>query len=133
MLDVSVSGVGPGGLVPGPVASVSVTIALYAPDWVPVDEVRVVVNGSSTPIPVPLSSFTASVDDFRLRTATVTVPLPVGKDAWLVVEAGVARSQTGVYRAGTPWNKIMKGLYPIAVTNPIFVDVTGGGYTPPGL
>ena len=133
MLDVSVSGVGPGGLVPGPAASVSVTIALYAPDWVPVDEVRVVVNGSSTPIPVPLSSFTASTADFRLRTATVTVPMPVGKDAWLVVEAGVARSTTGVYRAGSPWNKIMKGLYPIAVSNPIFVDVTGGGYTPPGL
>ena len=114
-------------------SAVSVTIALYAPDWVPVDEVRVVVNGSSTPIPVPLSSFTASTADFRLRTATVTVPMPVGKDAWLVVEAGVARSTTGVYRAGSPWNKIMKGLYPIAVSNPIFVDVTGGGYTPPGL
>ncbi len=133
MLDVSVSGIGPGGLVTGPVASVSLSIALYAPDWVPVDEVRVVVNGSITPIPVPLSSFTASTTDFRLRTATVTVPMPAGKDAWVVVEAGVARSTTGVYRAGTPWNKIMKGLYPIAVTNPIFVDVTGGGYTPPGL
>jgi hypothetical protein len=35
--------------------------------------------------------------------------------------------------AGTPWNKIMKGIYPIAITNPIFVDVNGGGYTPPGL
>jgi hypothetical protein len=134
MLDVSIGGVGPGGLVPGPVAgnSVSLSIALYAPDWVPVDEVRVVVNGAA-PIPVPMASFTASTADYRLRTATVTVPLPVGKDAWLVVEAGVSRSQTGPYMAGTPWNKIMKGIYPVAITNPIFVDGNGGGYTPPGL
>jgi hypothetical protein len=132
LLDVSVGGVGPGGLVPGPNASVSLVINLYAPDWVPVDEVRVVVNGAA-PIQVPMSSFTASTSDYRLRTATVSVPMPVGKDAWLVVEAGVSRSQTGPYMAGTPWNKIMKGIYPIAITNPIFVDVTGGGYTKPGL
>jgi hypothetical protein len=131
-LDVSINGIGPGGLVPGPVASVTLNISLYAPDWVPVDEVRVVVNGA-TPIQVPLASFTASATDFRLRTATVSVPMPTGKDAWLVVEAGVARAQTGPYKVGTPWNKIMKGIYPIAVTNPIFVDANGGGYTPPGL
>jgi hypothetical protein len=132
LLDVSVGGVGPGGLVPGPAATVSLSISLYAPDWVPVDEVRVVVNGAA-PIPVPLSAFTASTTDARLRTATVSVPMPVGKDAWLVVEAGVPRTQTGPYLAGTPWNKIMKGIYPIAITNPIFVDANGGGYTPPGL
>jgi len=89
---------------------------------------------------VPLASFKVSAADNRLRSATVDVPMPAGKDAWLVVEAGVSRTQTGPYQAGTPgsnngtpWNKIMKGIYPIAITNPIFVDVTGGGYTPPGL
>jgi hypothetical protein len=132
LLDVSVGTVGPGGLVTGTNASVSVTISLYAPDWVPVDEVRLVVNGSA-PVAVPLASFTASTTDARLRTATVSLPMPTGKDAWFVAEAGVTRTQTGPYRVGTPWNKIMKGLYPIAVTNPIFVDVNGGGYTPPGL
>jgi len=132
MLDVAIGGVGPGGLVSGTNASVSLSISILAADWVPVDEVRVVVNGG-TPILVPVASFTASTTDVRLRTATVTVPMPVGKDAWLVVEAGVARTQAGPYRVGTPWNKIMKGIYPIAVTNPIFVDVNGGGYTPPGL
>jgi len=25
----------------------------------------------------------------------------------------------------------MRGIYPIAVTNPIFVNVTGGSYKPP--
>jgi hypothetical protein len=128
----TVDGVGPGGLATTSTSSVSLTILLHAPDWVPVDEVRVVVNGAA-PINVPLASFTVSATLSGLRTAVVTVPLPAGKDAWLVVEAGVARAQTGPYAAGTPWNKIMKGIYPIAVTNPIFVDANGGGYTPPGL
>jgi hypothetical protein len=133
MLDVSVGSVGPGGLVPAIAGtSVELSISLYAPDWVPVDEVRVVVNGAA-PIQVPLASFQASATDARLRTTTVTVTMPSGKDAWMVVEAGVSRAQAGPYKAGTPWNKIMKGIYPIAVTNPIFVDVNGGGYTPPGL
>lgn len=131
LLDVTVNGVAPGGLVAGPAATASLAISLYAPDWVPVDEVRVVVNGVAQVI--PMSAFTASATDFRLRTATISVALPAGKDAWLVVEAGVPLGTTGAYRAGTPWNKIMKGIYPIAVTNPIFVDVDGGGYTPPGL
>lgn len=132
MLDAAINGIGPGGLVAGPAATVTITISLYAPDWVPVDEIRIVVNGTAQV--VPLSSFTASTTDFRLRTATVSgVAMPAGKDAWILVEAGVPLATTGAYRAGTPWNKIMKGIYPIAVTNPIFVDANGGGYTPPGL
>jgi hypothetical protein len=138
-LDVSIGNVGPGGLVTGTNASVTLNIALYAPDWVPVDEVRVVVNGA-TPIQVLMTDFKTSATDPRLRTTTVTVAMPTGKDAWVVVEAGVSRTQTGPYQAGTPgkndgtpWNKIMRGIYPIAITNPIFVDVNGGGYTPPGL
>lgn len=129
-LDVTVNGTGPGGLVPGPVATVSLSIKLYAPDWVPVDEVRVVVNDVVQTI--PLASFTPSTTDSRLRTATATLAMPTtGKDAWIVVEAGVPLTTTGAYAPGTPWAKVMKGVYPIAVTNPIFVDVTGGGYTPP--
>lgn len=129
LLDVSIAGVGPGGLVPGPVTTAQLSISLYAPDWVPVDEVRVVVNGVVQT--VPLSSFTPSATDFRLRTATVPVAMPPGKSAWVVVEAGVPLTTTGAYAPGTPWAKIMKGIYPIAVTNPIFVDATGTGYTPP--
>ena len=129
MLDVAVNGTGPGGLVAGPVTTATLTISLYAPDWVPVDEVRAVVNGVVQI--VPLTSFTASAIDPRLRTASVNLTLPVGKDAWVVVEAGAPLTTTGAYAPGTPWAKIMKGIYPIAVTNPIFVGVTGGGYTPP--
>lgn len=129
LLDVSINGIGPGGSVTG--AAVNVSILLYAPNWVPVDEVRIIVNGQVVQTLDP-STFSPS-GDFRQRVASVALNLPTTKDAWIVVEAGVPLAQTGPYRAGTPWSKIQKGIYPIAITNPIFVDVNGGGYAPPGL
>lgn len=127
---------GPGTLVPGPQSSLTLTVNLWAPDWVPVDELRVVINGTVQVLDInqlqPLLTTDAAYDR-RLRRGTFTLTLPAGKDAWVLVEAGVPLSTTGAYAAGTPWNKLMKGIYPIAVTNPIFVDTTGGGYTPPGL
>jgi hypothetical protein len=131
-MDVAVGSVGPGGLVAGPNATVTLSISLRHPNWVPVDEVRVIVNGGA-PILVPMGNFTPSTTDSSLWTASVVVPMPPVGDAFVVAEAGVPLSTTGAYRTGTPWNKIMKGIYPVAVTNPIFVDVDGGGYTPPGL
>lgn len=129
LLDVTLAGVGPGGLATAS-GTASLSVHLYATDWMPVDEVRIVVNGQVVQTLDPATF--ASGSDWRQRSATVPVQLP-GKDCWIVVEAGVPLATTGVYRAGTPWNQIQKGIYPIAVTNPIFVDVTGGGYTPPGI
>jgi hypothetical protein len=130
LLDVSFNGAGPGGLATG--SSGTLSVNLYAPAWVPVDEVRVVVNGKLVTTLNP-ASFTPSASDPRLLTVTLPLQLGTAKDAWIVVEAGVPLGTTGIYRAGTPWNRIMKGIYPIAVANPVFVDTNGGGYTPPGL
>lgn len=129
LLDVSINGTGSGGMVSGAVQSVSITI--YAPDWVPLDQVRIIVNGEVAQTLDP-STFSPG-SDFRQRGTSVALNLPAAKDAWIVVEAGVSLSQTGPYRAGSPWSKVQKGIYPIAITNPIFVDVNGGGYVPPGL
>lgn len=138
-LDVSIAGVGPGGTVPGPVANVSLTVNLYKQTWMPVDQLRVIVNGEPASIVVngsatttiPFSALTATGTDTRLYSGTFTVPMPTstGTDAWVVVEAGVplttTATTTSVYGTGTTWNQIMRGIYPIAVTNPIFVSVTG--------
>ena len=130
--------VGPGGLVPGPVATVTLTVNLWAPSWMPIDQVRVTINGVTELLNLgplqPLPTTDAAYDK-RLRRGTYTLNMPAGKDAWVVVEAGVGLSTSGVYAAGTPWNKLMKGIYPIAITNPIFVKANGPGstYTPPGL
>jgi hypothetical protein len=118
----------------GSPSSISLSLTLVAPDWVPVDEIRVVVNGqTAATIANPKAAFTRSTDDSRYYTGTISVPVPTGRDAWLVVEAGAPLSATGAYRQGTPWNIVMKGIYPVAITNPIFMDLNGGGYAPPGL
>ena len=141
-LDVSVGTAGPGGLVSGPVEGVTLVVNLYKTDWMPVDELRVVVNGQVVQTINPALSATALVPagtDPRLYSMSInltqaqlqTVP---GKDAWIVVEAGVPLTidTTALYAPlGTPWSSIMRGIYPIAVTNPIFVNVTGGSYKPP--
>ena len=151
-LGVQVGSAGPGTLVsnpsPLPLPAVTLQVNLSMPDWVPVDEIRVIVNGVQVPVTplaanaVPVltilpSTLTPSI--FNSSNATVwsgtfTVPMPANSNgAWIVVEAGVPLSTVGAYAVGTPWNQIMRGMYPIAVTNPIFVDVSGHGYQPPGL
>ncbi|HET8715620.1 MAG TPA: hypothetical protein VFM16_07340, partial [Holophagaceae bacterium] len=139
LLDVAVGTAGPGATVSGTNPSVTLTVNVWSASWVPVDEVRVVVNGtvaSTAPFgATPASNgWTVDASDPRHWSRTFTVPmssLTGGKDGWIVVEAGVPLATTGAYAAGTPWNKVMKGIYPVAVTNPIFVDVDGGGYTAP--
>ena len=151
LLDVSIGTAGPGGLVAGPLENVTLTVNLWtAPPpaggtapWMPVDELRVFVNGNpvkviSLPITGANPVLTQSGTDSRLYTGTITLTKAqlqptAGKDAWVVVQAGVADTQTGAYQLGTPWNLTMRGIYPIAVTNPIFVNVTGGAYKPPSL
>jgi hypothetical protein len=95
----------------------------------PVDEIRIVVNGKVVDYIDP-GTFTQPTDETQPWTRTVAVPL-TGNGAWIVVEAGVKETQTGPYAVGTPWHDVMRGIYPIAVTNPIFVDVTGTGYKHP--
>jgi len=130
-LDVTVGATGPGGLVKGPMPTATVNVALYNSIWMPVDEVRIIVNGKLAQTIDP-ATLAPSASDARLSTGAFQVPMPAtGTGAWVVVEAGVRLTQTGPYAVGTPWNFIQRGIYPIAVTNPIFVDVTGNGYTHP--
>jgi|GEM_PF-288188 hypothetical protein len=137
-LDVSISGAGPGMLVPGPVANVTLVINLWASNWVPVNELRVVVNGNVVMTLDPATALTPSGSDPRCTSGSFPLAMPSnGQDAWIVVEAGVplaggnpltpAITQT----TWDDWNAVMRGILPIAVTNPIFVNVTGGGYKPP--
>jgi hypothetical protein len=132
LLEVTANGAAPGGTAIASGGAVALTINLYAPDWVPVDQVRILVNGVLVQTLDP-AAFTPSGADFRLRSTTVNLSLSTAKDAFLVVEAGVPLGTTGAYRPGTPWARIMRGIYPLAVTNPVFLDLNGGGYTAPGL
>ncbi|MFM8987712.1 MAG: hypothetical protein ACKOGO_03500 [Holophagaceae bacterium] len=131
----SIGSVGPGGLVStgAPIASVSLNLDIYCPDWIPLDQIRVVLNGTVI-TSISKSNLVRDVNDSRHFTATLIIPMSsvaVGKGAWLVVEAGVPLNISGVYAPNTVWSKYSKGLYPIAISNPIFINVSGSGYTPP--
>lgn len=133
-LDVTATGTagsaGPGQLLGGTNASVTLAISLVAPDWVPVEQVRVWVNGVLVQTLDP-STFTVDGADERKRTTSLTLPL--AQDGWIVIEAGVPEGGPTLADARYPaWFKVQHGTYPLAVSNPIFVDQNGGGYTPPG-
>jgi hypothetical protein len=135
-LDVSVGDAGPGQLVPGPVQNVTLAINLWTTPWIPVDEIRVIINGSLYETISP-SALTPSGIDSRLSSGTFPLTLPAGQNAWVVVEAGVPLAGPTITPANqalwATWNAIMRNIYPVAVTNPIFVDVMGNGYTTPAL
>jgi len=129
--------VGPGGLatIGGSPSSITLDVTLVAPDWMPVDEIRVVVNGKvAATLPNPKVRLSQSDKDSRYYTGKITVPVPTGKDAWLVAEAGAPLNTSGTHHPeAVAWNVLMKGIYPVAVANPIFLDLDGRGYVPPGL
>ena len=59
----------------------------------------------------------------------------INGDSFVIVEAGVpipAEGEPGP-TSPEPMNSVVQGVVPYAAANPIFVDVGGDGYTPPGL
>jgi len=127
------NGASMGDRVAAPDGRVAVEIEVQAAPWVPVDEVRLLVNGETK------RSFdtrgVAAGETVRLREQ---VELTLPRDAFLTLEAGVPldvdkaqwrRERGGVY-AGT----VVRDHLPVAYTNPIFIDVDGNGrFDPPGL
>ncbi|MCG8591892.1 MAG: CehA/McbA family metallohydrolase [Proteobacteria bacterium] len=89
-------------------------VRAQAAPWVPVDRVRVYVNGD----PVESSALSPGV--------AVEFPLVFAADAFVTVE--VEGEPGELYRIAAP------GFRPFAFSNPIFVDADGDGeWTPPGL
>jgi hypothetical protein len=112
LLDVRLAGKGPGATVQGHYADLAVRIR--AADWVPVERLRVYVNGKL------LREAPAS------RHGTHEISLDFPRDSFVVVE--VEGTPGGAYRALYP------RYTPLAFTNPVWVDADGDGrWTPPGL
>jgi hypothetical protein len=136
MLEVKLNGsAGPGQLLAGVNPTVSVDIALTAPSWVPVEQVRIYVNGALVQTLNP-ATFTPDPTDDRRRTFSVT-GLALTKDSCIVVEAGTP--DAGPTVGSAPWSalypvwfKLQRNIYPLAISNPVFVLRNGGTYTPPG-
>jgi hypothetical protein len=120
---------------------VSLAIRVTSPAWIPVEQVRVLVNGEV------LEQFDATTkprvrpvpDDPESSGQTMrfkaTRKLVLDADAFVMVEAGVPIPAEGAPdpTSPEPMNQIVEGVVPYAVTNPVFVDVGADGYTAPGL
>ncbi len=119
--------------------TVNLNIRVDAANWIPVEEVRVYQNGflvlsfdaNSTPPVKPGAKRPQSQSKRRVTRFDASVAVTISQDAYFLVEAGAKLSPLP---APDPFaSTIVPGLVPIAFTNPIFVDLAGDGFDPPGL
>lgn len=132
---------GPGDTLTAPPGEVEVRVHLQAPAWMQIDEVQLFSNlvadigvdedqPADTPVAptatLPVSWAEAQVVEVApghtRRELTVTTRLPVAADAYIiaVVHGDSGPSMFPVIHS--------RGARPFAYSNPVFVDVDGGGY-----
>lgn len=119
---------GPGGQVRG--HAVTARVRVRAAPWVPVDEVRLVVDGE---VVRTVSLGVAPSVDGLDRTDVFELDLPA--DAWVLAEAGhpLVGGDTQPLLGGD-YGLVAPGYVPLGFTNPVRVDADGDGqWTPPGL
>ncbi|MGB0639638.1 MAG: CehA/McbA family metallohydrolase, partial [Myxococcota bacterium] len=105
-------------IVPGASAT-EVTVSVKAVPWVPVDEVRVIVNGEVV--------FRADIDDAQtISRGTWTIPLTLTKDSWVIAEAGWPLGRATRPEANT-YSRVAFGHVPVGFTNPVWLDVDNNG------
>lgn len=123
---------------------VTLRIRVQATNWIPVEEVRVIANGFVVPALVfdettspavragptsrPFSQRKRQVVRFQ---AAVLVDLAAAGDTYFIVEAGARLDP--LPSSPDPVAVVVPGMIPVAFTNPIFVDLAGDGFDPPGL
>jgi hypothetical protein len=134
--------------------SAGLNVTLTAAPWIPVQEIRVFVNGKLvTRQPVTDHADPFSTTPFttqRVRFVLSTL-LPGKGDAWLVVEAGMTQDTPpdtdgdglpDLVDDGAPvaptdplfhLQAVAPGVWPTAFSNPFFLDLDGGGWQAPGL
>ena len=116
ILQVEVGGAAPGETVVAEGDTVSLHLDVRAVPWVPVDYVRVYVNGV-------LALEPALDDSEAVLRLSLDETLSLARDSYVVVVAGAEGQRMGVAGDGRP---------SISATNPVFVDLTGDGYEAPG-
>jgi hypothetical protein len=114
----------PGDLAHG--AAVVAHVQVRAAPWVPVDELRLVVDGVVVQRLDITPSATGSVD------VQASFPLALTGDAWILAEAGVPLDVAPL--VPEPYALIAPGSAPLGFTNPVRVDADADGlWTAPGL
>ena len=105
--------------------SIDLKVRVQCPSWIDVDRVQVLVNGR----PDPALNFTRAANAMLFADGVVkfeqTIPLNIAADAHVIVVAIGEQSTTGPVMG-------VAADVPLAISNPIYVDVDGNGFTPNG-
>jgi hypothetical protein len=118
---------------------VTLSIRVLASNWIPVEEVRVIANGRQIlafqvdGAARGRSSAGEPWDRSRRRVVRFEgeTRLSLEADTWVLVEAG---AELDPLPEPDPFaSQIVPGLVPLAFTNPVFVDLDGDGFDPPGI
>jgi hypothetical protein len=111
-------GLGPGDTVsPPPGGAVGLSVRVWAPSWMPIDEVRLIAGGRVLQSFDATTSPAVQADAGRALWFEHRVALQPTSDEWYAVEASGSASLDPVYPGTRPW----------ALTAPLFVDVDGDG------
>jgi hypothetical protein len=106
-----------------PDGKASLKVRVQCPNWFDIDRVQVFLNGR----PEPSLNFTRSTTPDRFAGGTIkfdhSLPLSLAADTHVIVVAAAEKSTLGPVM-GPDHAKDM----PIAVSNPIYVDVDGNGF-----
>lgn len=106
-----------------PAGKATLKVRVQCPNWFDIDRVQVFLNGR----PEPSLNFTRSTTPERFTGGTVKfdqeLPLTLAADTHVIVAAAAEKSTLGPVM-GAAHAKDM----PIAVSNPIYIDVDGGGF-----
>lgn len=97
--------------------SVVLNLKVSAADWVPVDEIRIVVDGVVQDIDLTINE--ESVVRFE---GQIPLNLEAGSNHWVVIEAGATLDALlAGTQAGRQYRRAYPGHQPVAFTNPIFI------------
>ena len=108
--------------------SIALRIEVQCTDWIDIDRVQILVNGRQHPdVNFTKESHPDWFSDGVVKFNRV-IDVPLSQDSHLIVVATGENSDLSV-GYGSSWQARMK---PVAYTNPIWVDVDGGGFVPNG-
>lgn len=130
LLRFAANGAGMGDTLAAPGGRVRVEIAVAAAAWVPLEEVRLLVDGRS--VRRLRERAAASPGPVRIEGR---VDLSLARDAFLTLEAGAAPDEAAAERAredaGAYARAVAPGFVSQLVANPIWIDVDGDGLVTP--
>jgi hypothetical protein len=116
------SGHGPGDTATvSPGGIIELTLSVWAPSWMPIDEVRLFAGGSVLQRFDATTSPPVKPDPARALWLSHRVTLQPTADEWYAVEASGSQTLDPVYPGTRPW----------ALTAPLFVDTDGDGVMTP--